>query len=78
MFGSASDSPGRVSRLVGELHRYPVAVTWLVASHTHFSPHLLATTSHNHPQVPHGEKPQIPLRRNGSYNFPQLPTTSHK
>jgi hypothetical protein len=33
--------------------------------HTHFSPHLLATNSHNQPQVPNGEKPQIALRRNG-------------
>jgi hypothetical protein len=36
--------------------------------HTHFSPHLLATSSHNQPQVPNGEKLQIALRRNGFHN----------
>ena len=37
-------------------------------NHTHFSPHLLATASHNQQQVPNGEKPQISLWRNGFHS----------
>jgi hypothetical protein len=61
-----------------EAPRYPVGVRCPVAI-THTFRHIfwpqLATTSHNQPQAPHGEKSQISLWRNGFHNLPQLPTS---
>ena len=54
-------------------HAQPSGVGAL--NHTHFSPHLLTTTSHNQPQLPNGEKSQMSLWRNGFHNYRQLSTT---